>query len=108
MRYAAEEHVGDLMADLDIDPELSKLARYLIHQSLPLAVTTSGYNPTTQDLDMMEAALTTQYGPDLANVSIREIDAFLHHRFMRMGENPNRRAISRLMRILTIKMGRRT
>ncbi|MGN8019591.1 hypothetical protein ACTJJ7_02650 [Phyllobacterium sp. 22229] len=96
------------MAELDNDPELSKLARYLIHQSLPLAITTSGYNPTTRDLEMIEQALMARYGPDLASVSVREIDGFLHQRFKKMGESPNKRAIRRLIRIVTSKIKSRS
>ena len=96
------------MGELDRDPELNKLVKYLIHQSLPLAISTSGYNPTTRDLDMIEEALKARYGADLANVSIREIDEFLHRRFSRLSEKPNRRTIHRFLKILAGKAGKRS
>jgi len=76
------------MSKLGRDPELNKLAKYLIHQSLPLAISTSGYNPTTRDLDMIEEALKARYGT--------------------LSERPNRRTIHRFLKILAGKDRKRS
>ncbi len=91
------------MSDQLEEPDQSRLVKYLVHQSLPRAITTSGYNPTTRDIMQVEQALVARYGPDLAGVSVREIDSFLHRRFVRLGETPQRRVLRRSWRVLTCK-----
>lgn len=91
------------MSDQREKPEPSRLVKYLVHQSLPQAITTSGYNPTTQDINQVEEALVARYGPDLAQVPLIEIDNFLHRRFVRLSESPRQRMMRRSWRVLTCK-----